>query len=137
MLEGVVGEVAHAGVLAGADAVLDPRAAAVAQLQRGDVLAVLVGEEAGVPVAVFVEDREWRAGMRPLAPDDQPGSLGPGGQVQTVGQLRDARAVPSFPIAVDRLLPRGFRDLEDRGADRFAELVADREADLERPSSRR
>ena len=30
VLEGVVGEVAHAGVLAGADAVLDARAAAVA-----------------------------------------------------------------------------------------------------------
>ena len=102
VLEGVVGEVAHAGVLAGADAVLDPRAAAVAQLQRGDVLAVLVGEEAGVPVAVFVEDRELRAGMRPLAPDDQPGSLGPGGQVQTVvssATHAPSRASPSPLIA--------------------------------------
>ena len=34
VLEGVVREVAHAGVLAGADPVLDPGAAAVAQLQR-------------------------------------------------------------------------------------------------------
>ena len=32
-----------------ADAVLDLCAAAVAQLQRGDVAAVFVGEEAGVP----------------------------------------------------------------------------------------
>jgi hypothetical protein len=43
VFEGVVGEVARAGVLAGADAVLDAGAAAVAQLQRGDVLAFLVG----------------------------------------------------------------------------------------------
>ena len=67
MLERVVGEVAHAGVLAGADAVLDAGAAAVAQLQAGDVVAVLVGDEARVPVAMLVEDRELRAGVRALA----------------------------------------------------------------------
>ena len=43
VLKGVVGEVAHAGVLPGSDAVLDPRAGAVTQLQHGNVAAVLVG----------------------------------------------------------------------------------------------
>jgi hypothetical protein len=45
VLEGVVREVAHPGVLAGADAVLDAGAAAVAELQGGDVRVVLVGEK--------------------------------------------------------------------------------------------
>ena len=129
MLEGVVGEVAHAGVLAGADAVLDPCVAAVAQLQGGDVVVVLVGEEACVPVAVLVEDRELRAGVRPFAAADQPRSRGPGGQVEAVGQLRDPGAVAVLAFCVDRLQPLGFRDLEDRGADRLGQLVADREAD--------
>ena len=93
VLEGVVREVAHAGVLAGADAVLDAGAAAVTQLQDGDVVAVLVGEEARVPVAVLVEDRELRAGVRTLAAADQPGALGPRGQIEPVGQLGDPRAV--------------------------------------------
>ena len=99
VLEGVVGEVAHAGVLAIADAVLDPRAAAVTQLQGGDVVAVLVGEEARVPVAVLVEDLELRAGVGTLAAADQPGALGPCGQVDPVGELGDPGAVRSAPPA--------------------------------------
>lgn len=43
--EGVVREVAHAVVLALADAVFDSGAARVAQLQGGDVIVVLVGEQ--------------------------------------------------------------------------------------------
>ncbi len=72
VLEGVVGKVAHAGVLAGADAVLDSGAAAVAQLQRGEVVAVLVAEKARMAVAVLVEDLKLRARVRALAPADQP-----------------------------------------------------------------
>ena len=49
--EGVVREVAHAGVFAVANAVLDPGALPMAGLQDSDVTG-LVGEEACVPVAV-------------------------------------------------------------------------------------
>ena len=108
MLERVVGEVAHAGVLAGADAVLDAGAAAVAQLQDGDVVAVLVGDKARVPVAVLVEDRELRAGVRALAAADQPGALRPRGQIDPVGELGDPGAVTILAGTVDRLLPTPF-----------------------------
>lgn len=43
----------------------------MAQLQGGDLSAVLVGEKARVPVPMLVEDRELRAGMRTFAPSDQ------------------------------------------------------------------
>ena len=81
VLEGGEGQVAHAGVLAAADLVLDLGAAAVAQLQGGDVVAVLVGDEGGVAVALGVEDLELGAGMGTLAAHDQPRALGPGGEV--------------------------------------------------------
>lgn len=50
-------QVAHAGVLADTDRLLDPGAAALTQLESGDVLPGLVGVDAGVAVAVLVEDR--------------------------------------------------------------------------------
>jgi hypothetical protein len=62
--EGVVWQVAHAGVLAGADAVLDARVAAVAQLKAGDALACLIGEKARVAKALAVEDLKLRTGVR-------------------------------------------------------------------------
>ena len=127
--EGVVREIAHAGVLAGSDRVLDASAAAVTELQDGDVAAVLVGEEAGVPVAMFIEDLELRAGMRPLAADDQPGALRPGREIDAVRELGHPCAVTVLSVGVDRLLPLVFRDFEDRGADGVGQLVADREPD--------
>ena len=72
--EAVVREVAHPGVLPGPDRVLDPRAAAVTQLQDRDVLAGLVGEKAGVSVPVLVEDLKLGAGVRPLAPGKSAGT---------------------------------------------------------------
>ena len=78
-------------------------------------------------VAVLVEDLRLRTRMRPLRPDDQPRALGPGGPIQTVGQLRDPGAIPILSVAVDRLLSSGFWELEDRLADGVVELVADRE----------
>ena len=111
VLEGVVREVAHAGVLATTDAVLDARAAAVTQLEPSDVVAVLVGEEARVAVAVLVEDRELRAGVGPLAAADQPGALGPRRQVDPVAELGDPRAVTVAAVTIDRLHPHRFRDL--------------------------
>jgi hypothetical protein len=44
-------------------------------------------------------------------------------------EFGDPRAVAVAAVGVDRLYPRRFRDLDDRGAGRFATLVADREAD--------
>ncbi len=129
VLEGVVREVAHAGVLAGADRVLNAGAAAVTQLQDGDVVAFLVGEEARVPVTVLVEDRELRAGVRTLAAADQPGTFRPLGQVHAVCQLRHPGAVPILAGAVDRLYPRRFWDFEDRSTNRLGQLVPNREAD--------
>jgi hypothetical protein len=108
VLERVVRQVAHAGVLAVADAVLNAGAAAVAQLELGDVVAFLVGEKAGVAVAVLVEDRELGAGVRPLATADQPGAGRPGREVQLLSQLGDPGAVAVLAVAVDRLYPRRF-----------------------------
>jgi hypothetical protein len=67
--------------------------------------------------------------MRPLASDDQPRAFRPSGQIDVVGQLCHPGTVPPLATGVDRLHPRRFRQLEDRLADRFAQLVADREAD--------
>lgn len=52
VFEGGEGQVAHPGVLAAADLVLDFCPAAVAQLQGRDVGAVLVGDEGGVAIAL-------------------------------------------------------------------------------------
>ncbi len=84
-------------------------------------------EEAGVAVAVLVEDLKLRAGVRALPPADQPGAFRPPGQIQILGQLRDPRAVAVVAVGVDRVRPRGFGEFEDRLADRVAQLVTDRE----------
>jgi hypothetical protein len=55
LFEGVVREIAHAGVLAVTDAVLDGGAPTVTHLQAGDVLVVFIGERARVPIAVLVK----------------------------------------------------------------------------------
>jgi hypothetical protein len=55
VFEGVVREIAHAGVLAVTDAVLDGGAPTVTHLQAGDVLVVFIGERARVPIAVLVK----------------------------------------------------------------------------------
>ena len=65
-------ELLKAGVLVVADAVLDVRVLAVATLDVGDVLVGLVGQDRLEAVAVMVGERELRAGVRALAPDDQP-----------------------------------------------------------------
>ena len=111
-------------------AVLDPGAAAVAQLELGDVVPVLVGEKARVPVAVLVEDRELRAGVRALAAADQPRPLGPGRQVEAVGQLGDPRALAVLAARRRSPAPTRLRAARDRVADRLCQRLADREANL-------
>src|SRR3954447_1454703 len=123
------GRLRHPGVLAGADAVLDAGAAAVAQLQGGDVGSGLVGEKAGVPVAVLVEDLKLRARVRALTATDQPRALRPARHLQAVGQLGYSGSLAGLAVGVDRLKPRALGQLEDRLADAVVELVADREAD--------
>src|SRR5712692_89851 len=105
VVEAVEGEVSHPRVLAGADLVLDPGAVAVAELERGDVLIGLVGDEAGVAVAVGVEDLELGPGVRALAADDQPRSGGPTLEADAVAQLPNPGALPLFALALNRLLP--------------------------------
>ena len=56
-------QVRKAGRLRGADAVLDPGAPPVPQLQRGDVGVVLVGQEHLEAVAVKVGEAQLRAGV--------------------------------------------------------------------------
>ena len=70
-------ELRKAGVLVVADPVLDAGALAVTALEDGDVLVGLVGEDRLEAVAVVVGERQLRAGVRALAPDDQPRTLGP------------------------------------------------------------
>lgn len=130
VLEGVVGQVAHAAVLALADAVFDAGAAAMAQLQHGDVVAVLVGQQARVAVAEAVKDSELRTGVRALAAADQPAARGPARQLDMLGQLGDPRAVAQLAVRLDRRDPRDAGELENRGAHGLVELIADREADV-------
>ena len=136
--EGGEGHASHPGLLGDADRVLDAGPAAVAQLQGGDVLIALVGDEGGVAVAgLAVEDRELGAGMGTLAADDQPRALGPAREVDAIAQLRDLGALALGAIAVDRALPGRFGQLADRLAHPLVDLVADREADAGRRGSRR
>jgi len=64
-------EVAQAGALEFADAVFDDRVLPVAGLQGGEIVAVLVGDQALEAVSVDVGERQLRAGVRALAADDQ------------------------------------------------------------------
>src|SRR5260370_945364 len=78
---------------------------AMGRLEGGDVLAVLVGDEALEAVPVDVGEGELRAGVGTLAPADQPGSLRPTLEVDLAGQLGNPGAVTRLAIGVDRGLP--------------------------------
>jgi hypothetical protein len=102
---------------------------AVAQLQGGDVLIGLVGDEGCVAVAgLAVEDRELGAGMGPLAANDEPGSLGPGRKIDVLAQLCDLGTVSLLIVTVDRLLPSRLCQCAERPAHPLVHFVADREA---------
>jgi hypothetical protein len=74
----VEGEVLEAGGLGGVDAVLDPGAVAVPQLQGAQIRVGLVGEEDLEAVAVVVAERSWAPGW---ASSRRQTALVPGGQV--------------------------------------------------------
>ena len=82
-------ELGQAGVLVVTDAVLDMRVLAVTALDDGDVLVGLVGQDRLEAIAIMVGERQLRAGVRALAPDDQPAALTPGGQIDAIGDLGD------------------------------------------------
>jgi hypothetical protein len=73
-LEGLEREVSGAACLECLDAVLDLGVLAVGRLERGDVLAWLVGDEALEAVTVEVGEGELCAGVWALAAADQPGA---------------------------------------------------------------
>src|SRR5215212_9532740 len=105
-------------------------ALAVAALELGDVVVDLVGEDGLEAVAVVVGERQLRAGVRALAPHDQPGSLGPGGQIDAGGDLGDLAVGALGAVLVERRNPSVLGNFEDRGADRLGQLVADRKAQV-------
>ena len=97
----------------------------MAKLKRRYVLIDLVGEKGGVAVAVGIEDLELGAGMGALAAAEKPGCLGPGGEVEQIGELGYRSALARGALGVDRRLPRRFGQREDRLADPLVELMAD------------
>jgi hypothetical protein len=81
------GQLLEAGLLGGADAVLDARAGAVAPFERGDVGRWLIGEDDLEAMALVVGERELGAGVGALAADDQPAPGRPGREIHPVGEL--------------------------------------------------
>jgi len=82
------------GVFVVADTVLDPGALAVAAFEHGDVLVGLVGEDRLEAESVVVGERELRAGVWALPPDDQPRPVRPGAEIDAVGDLHDLAVLP-------------------------------------------
>jgi hypothetical protein len=79
---------------------------------------------------VMVGERELRAGVRALAPDDHPRALGPAAQIEELGDLAHLPVGAIRPVLIDRRDPGALWDLEDRGADGLGQVIADRELDL-------
>ena len=119
VLEVLEREVTHPAVLALADVILDVRVAAMGQVELGDVLAGLVCQEHREPVAVMVGKRLLVAFAQLRAPGDQPRSRSPRGQVDTIGDLDHVRVISLAAVYADRVYPQGFRDRDERLADRL------------------
>jgi hypothetical protein len=105
-------------------------APAVAALDVRDVLVGLVGEDRLEAVAVVVGEAQLRTGVRALPAHDHARALGPGAQLDAVGDLGDLAVVALAGVLIERRHPSICGDLEDRGADRLGQLVADREAQV-------
>jgi hypothetical protein len=97
-------------------------AAAVAQLQGGDALAVVVGEEARVTVAVLVKGRELGAGMPGLAPAEtrSPGASGHADRLIRSVSFATHASSRSLPSALMACTHAVSGRLEDHSADRLA-----------------
>ena len=125
---GPAGEVGQPCSLSPADAVLNPRVAAVAQLQAlgGELPRAGAGDESRVPPAVVaLEEAELSTGVGAFPTHDDQRALRPGRKVQQVGSPRPREHLPSprrlaLPLRTTPLLgPWG----------RQAHLFADGEAE--------
>jgi hypothetical protein len=127
-------ELGKPGVLVVTDPVLDVGVLAVAALHDGDVGVGLVGEDRLEAVAVVVGEGQLRSRVRTLTSDDQAGSLGPTGQIDLVGDLRDFAVLALAAVLVERRNPSVLGDLKDRGANLLGQLLADREPHVALPA---
>lgn len=124
---------AHAGVLVVSDVILDVRTGAVAALELGG-LSGLVGQDRLEAVPVMVGEGELCAGVGALAAHDHPRALGPTLKVKGRGDLGDLTVGAWDAVLLDRRNPVWLCGLEDLGADRVAQFVADRIADQGLPA---
>lgn len=103
-----IGRFGQPGVLRRADTVLGAGAAAVPQLEVGELRPGPpggVGGERGVAQSIRVGDPRLRPGMWSFATDDHPHPCRPGGQVHQAGGLDDPGPGPGFPVGVQSGLP--------------------------------
>ena len=100
LVEAVQRKVGQPGVFGVADAVLAAGAAAVPQLQVGELPAAGVGGERGQPQPVAVGEPQLGAGVRAFFAHDDPHARRPAGQVEQAGGLGDPRAVTDLPVGV-------------------------------------
>ena len=101
----------------------------MAALDRGDVIAALVGEDRLEAVAVRVGEGELGAGVGTLAANDQPRGLRPSGEVDQLGGLGDLAVSPLSAVLVLRRNPALIGNAGDRLAHLLGQVKADREAD--------
>ena len=126
------GEAAQAGVLAAADAVLDPGVGAVAGVEERQLPDAGVGGDALVaPAVAFLEGVELRAGVRAFPADEDPGAGRVVGQRRRPAAGRSARprAAPSrcSAVGVDGVGPGPGRQRGDGVAFPVGDRPADRE----------
>jgi hypothetical protein len=128
VLEVAKRQVSQPGVLVVSDVRFGVRTLALATLEHLDVGVGLVGQDTLEAVAVVVGERQLCAGMRALAPDDHPRPGWPPRQIQGRCDLGDLPVLTLAAVARKRCDPRVLGDVEDRGANRVSQLVADRVA---------
>ena len=92
----------QAGVLVVTDAVLDAGALAMATLKDRDVRIGLVGQDRLEAVPVVIGERQLRAGVWTLTPNDHPGTCRPAGKLDTFGDLDDLAVLPVGPALIER-----------------------------------
>jgi hypothetical protein len=95
--------------------VLGVRALALTALEDLDVRVGLVGERGLEAVAVVIGEGQLSAGMRTLAPDEQPGPRRPRAEVNVLGDLADLPVLTLAAVGRERRNPRVLGDVEDRG----------------------
>ncbi len=102
VLEVAEGHVPEAGVFVVADMRFGVCALALAALKQLDVAVGLVGERRLEAMAVVIGEGQLRAGMRTLAPDQQPGPCRPQGKIDVLGDLGDLPVLALAAVARER-----------------------------------